>query len=277
MTSKKEKYLRITKKHTTLDKLKAKQPVFFRYLNDGELKMSPKMFIILTIASSVVLGFLYTIFVKKPIISFAGFVIGASLPYLMYAPTALINKAVEEALAYKEFINILQSSIRATNSTQEAIRMCANESELPKSIRQPVQKIVSDIQLGDSLETALKTAEEASDNSYFKMALTILRINHDVGTSLTIQALENIQKSQNSIIDNIQLLKDKINTVLAEKIIFMGISLASPCVHVAMFNDVTSSFYSQSLFQLVMVMALGFAMFGQLVITNSSLKALKEL
>lgn len=273
----KEKYLRLKKKKTTFDKFKDKLPIFFSYLNAGELSMSPAIFYGLSIICCILFAFIYAVMLKRPIITFAGGLVGLCFPYIVYAPSALTKMTVNEALSYKEFISILQSSIRATNSTHEAIKMCANENELPNSIKLPVQSIITNMQLGDSLNEALLKAENMSENPYFKMTLTILRINHDVGTSKTINALENIQKSQDAVINNLQLLKDKINSVLMEKTIFIALALASPIMHVTSFRDIVSTFYDIPLCQLLVFGLLVFALIGQFIITESSIKALKEL
>lgn len=166
------------------------------------------------------------------------------IPYLFMETPLMINKQVDNALQYKEFINTLQSSLKATNSTHEAIYLVAKEKGMNKEMREVVQQIVSDLTLGDSIESALDKAVDATENVYLKMALSIVKINHNVGSSKTIASLDNILKAQDMVMDNVALLKDKINSIVFEKALFGGAIIACPVLHVAVMSSMIGDFYT---------------------------------
>ncbi|MBR6958047.1 MAG: hypothetical protein IKH73_06335, partial [Erysipelotrichaceae bacterium] len=84
----------------------------------------------------------------------------------------LLKKTVDDAMSYKEFVAILQSSLNATNSTREALIMTSEQDDLDPQIRKMLNKIINDIRLGDGVEESLDKAIRLSDNIYFKMTLT---------------------------------------------------------------------------------------------------------
>ena len=155
--------------------------------------------------------------------------------------------------------------------------MTSEHDDLDLQIKKIMNRIISDIRLGDSVEEALGRAIELSDNTFFKMTLTILKINHNVGTDKTITALNNIPRSMLSIIDNVQLLRDKINSVIGAKAIFILILLAAPVIHSLWTDEITGTFYSDSMSQILMCGIMAFGFFGQWVLDRQAGNAVKEV
>ncbi len=155
--------------------------------------------------------------------------------------------------------------------------MTSEQDDLDPQIRKIMNRIISDIRLGDSVEEALGRAIELSDNTFFKMTLTILKINHNVGTDKTITALNNIQRSMLSIIDNVQLLRDKINSVIGAKAIFILILLAAPVIHSLWTDEITGTFCSDYMSQILMCGIMAFGFFGQWVLDRQAGNAVKEV
>lgn len=280
MKKEKRKYLRLdtaSSKKPSFFKDKIKLPLFWKYLIEGELKLSFPVFIGLSIACGALIYIVYSLVVKSQIISFTAGILSLSIPYLILKTNMMMTKTVDEAMAYKEFITILQSALRSNNSTSEVINAVSNEANLSKSIRKIMLNASANLRLGDSIEEVLDKAINESDNPYFKMAMTILKINHDVGSSATITALDNIQTAMNNVIDNTQLLKDKINGIIADKTIFLIMILAAPFVHNISTKNVVASFYSQTTWQIVYATIIIFAFVGQFIMEKKANSAIDNL
>lgn len=262
--SKKEKYLRVSqwnKKKTAKKKKIGKG--FFKALRDDELPMDTKGFLGLSLICGVIVFLIYTLLIKEFLISIPCGIISISIPYLLFKTNWMMNRTVERAMGYKDFVGALQSALRSTNSTAEAIKMAASENGLNKELREIMDTAVSNISLGDSIENVLEKAINSTDQTYFKMALTIVKINHSIGASTSMDALDNIQDSMNHIIDNVQLLKDKISTIILDKSIFLGITLAAPIAHCVTAADIVGSFYATPKYQLLFLAVVAFCFAGQ--------------
>ncbi|MDO4500686.1 MAG: type II secretion system F family protein [Erysipelotrichaceae bacterium] len=277
MNKKKEEYLRIKGSDFHLFKAWKFKSKFWKCLFDGQLAISPAIFAGLSIACGAGTYFLYKITVGAPIYAITAGILTTTFPYLCYKTPAMMNQVVDEALSYKSFISILQSALRATNSTREALEIVAEERELTPEIRKTMEKVVSDMKLGDSIEESLDRAIQNTENVYFRMALTIVRINHNVGSETSMDALANIKKSMDSTLSNIQLLKDKINTAVMEKALFLGIILSVPVIHSILPKEIIMSFYSQTIWQVVMALMLIYAYIGQFVMDYSASRAMERL
>ena len=62
------------------------------------------------------------------------------LPYLFMKTPMLLKKTVDDAMSYKEFVAILQSSLNATNSTREALIMTSQQDDLDPRKQQEQQE-----------------------------------------------------------------------------------------------------------------------------------------
>ena len=277
MKSKKKEFLRVEKDRKPFLKQIRFKNRFWRYLFEGQLSISAPFFFAASIICGAVVYLAYTMSVGSQIYAITAGLLTLTFPYLCYKTPAVMNQMVDDALSYKNFITILQSALRATNSTKEAIEIVAEEKDLSPEIKRTMEKVVSDMKLGDSIEEALDEAIEKTENVYFRMALTIVRINHNVGSATSMDALNNIQKSMNSMISNIQLLKDKINTAVMEKALFLCIILSVPLIHSILPREIIMNFYSSTIWQIVMALLLIYSYVGQFVMDHSASKAIERL
>lgn len=250
---------------------------FWTALVNKELPIKFPTFIALSVGAGLLVGFLYKLYTGSDIVAVGGGLLAITLPYMLMETPLMINKTVDNALQYKEFINTLQSSLKATNSTHEALHMVSKEKGMNKEMTEIVQQIISDLTLGDSIESALDKAIDKSQNVYLKMALSIVKINHNVGSSKTIASLDNILKAQDMIMDNISLLKDKINSIVLEKALFGLAIIACPILHKTLLGDLIGDFYQVPIWQWTIVLILAFAYIGQAWMNYSATKAMKEL
>ncbi|MBQ6334848.1 MAG: hypothetical protein IJI46_07270 [Erysipelotrichaceae bacterium] len=168
---------------------------FFSSMKNGKLPINFTLFMILSGISGSFIYILYMLTIKSQMVAMFTGILSCFLPYLFMKTPMLLKRMVDDAMSYKEFVSILQSSLNATNSTREALIITSEQDDLDPQIKKIMNRIISDIRLGDSVEEALGRAIELSDNTFFKMTLTILKINHNVGTDKTITALNNIQRS----------------------------------------------------------------------------------
>ncbi len=250
---------------------------FFSSMKNGKLPMNFMLFMVLSGMSGLFIYVLYMLTIRSQMVSVFTGALSVFLPYLFMKTPMLLKRTVDDAMSYKEFVAILQSSLNATNSTREALIMTSQQDDLDQQIRKIMDRIIGDIKLGDSIEDALSKAIALSDNTYFKMTLTILKINHNVGTDKTLIALNNIQRSMLAIIDNVQLLRDKINSVIGAKAIFVIILLAAPVIHSLWTDDITGTFYRDTLSQILMCGIMVFGFFGQWVLDRQAINAVKEV
>ena len=80
-----------------------------------------------------------------------------------------------------------------------------------------------------------------------------------------------------STISNIELLKDKINTAVSEKMLFLGIILAVPLVHSILPKEVIMTFYSDWAWESVMSLMLVYAYAGQFIMDHMAEKAIRKV
>ena len=250
---------------------------FFSSMRNGKLPINTTVFLILSAFSGVFIYILYMLTIRSQMVAIFTGALSCFLPYLFMKTPMLLKKTVDDAMSYKEFVAILQSSLNATNSTREALIMTSQQDDLDPQIRKMMNKIISDIRLGDGVEESLDKAIQLSDNIYFKMTLTILRINHNIGTDKTITALNNIQRSMLAIIDNVQLLRDKINSIIGAKAIFILILLAAPVIHSLWTDEITGTFYSDTMSQILMCGIMAYGFFGQWVLDRQASSAVNEV
>lgn len=280
MKKNKKAYLRIndmTAKKSLFIKNRVKLSSFWKSLLANELSISAPVFIYSSIGCGLLMYIIYLMLVKSQLIALAAGIASLTIPYLLFKTKMMLSKTVDDAMSYKEFVTVLQSALRSNNSTSEVINAVANETNLAKPIRKIMLNASANLRLGDSIEEVLRKAASQSNEPYFKMAMTILRINHDVGASTTINALDNIQKAMDDVIDNTQLLRDKIGGMISDKSLFLVMLLIAPIIHNFSAAEVTSMFYSQLIWQLVYCVIILFAFAGQFLMEYQANKTIKNL
>ena len=135
MKSKKKEFLRVEKDRKPLLKRIRFKNRFWRYLFEDQLSISAPLFFAASIICGAVVYLAYTMSVGSQIYAITAGLLTLTFPYLCYKTPAVMNQMVNDALSYKNFITILQSALRATNSTKEAIEIVAEEKDLAPEIK----------------------------------------------------------------------------------------------------------------------------------------------
>ena len=118
MRKAKKNYLRLNDKpYLSLSKLGIKSE-FIHELILKKLPLGPKSFVILSALSGLIVFMTYKMSVGSNIYAITAGILSLSLPYLCIKAPSMMKAKVDEALSYKNFINILKSSLRATNSVK---------------------------------------------------------------------------------------------------------------------------------------------------------------
>lgn len=250
---------------------------FFRMMKNNEVPINITTFTVLSGVCVAIVYILYATILKNQLLAIGVGIMSITIPYLVLKPTLIIKKMVDDSISYKSFIFSLESAIRATNSTQEALTLIAEESNLHKDVRNIINDINLNLKLGESIDKTLNDAILRANDVYIKMAFTILKINHSVGTSTTIIALENIQKNMDNRIDDIQLLKSKIDSLISEKSIFLLLSIASPIFLVFTLGSVLTDVFNNGLTSILLVLVYIFVFVGQFIINKKADNMIKEL
>lgn len=274
MKANKKRYLRLK---TEKKGIQFKDP-FLQSIKDGEYGISFPAFLIASCLVGVVVFFVYLLTLKTFPVALVAGICSCSIVYLASKLPLQLKKEVDNALEYKDFIFLLESSLRNTNSTIEAIEETNKDSSIKnKTIKKALNSIIVNVKLGDPLETALQKASDELDNSYLIMVFSLLRINHNLGTSVVLDTLDNIQKAMDNIIDNIALLKSKINSLIGEKTLFIVLTLASPIFMNAVIGDLLADFYQSLIGQIIIIVFIIACFICQFYIDKYATKVMKEL
>lgn len=274
MKANKKRYLRLK---TEKKGLKFKDP-YLQAIKDKEFGFSFPLFVILSCLVGAIVFTVYMLTLKAFPVSLVAGLCSCSIVYLATKLPLQLKKTVENALEYKDFIFLLESSLRNTNSTIQAIEETSKDSSIKnKVVKKALEDIVVSVKLGDPLETALQKASDELENPYLVMVFSILRINHSLGTSVVLDALGNIQKSMDNIIDNTALLKSKINSLIGEKTLFIFLTLASPIFMNRVVGELLSAFYQSVIGQGIVSAFIIFCFACQFYIDRYAAKVMKEL
>lgn len=274
MKANKKKYLRIKQEKKGL---KFKDP-FLQSVKDREFGFSFPVFLIASIFVGAVVFVIYMATIKALPVALVAGICSCSIVYLASKLPLLLNKSVNDALEYKDFIFLLESALRNTNSTIEAIEEVSKDEAIKnKTVQKALNDIVVSVKLGDPLETALSKASEDLENPYLIMTFSILKINHSLGTATVLNALGNIQRAMDNIIDNTSLLKSKINSLISEKTLFIGLTLASPIFLNAVIGELLADFYSSAIGQGMVILFILVCFACQFYIDKYAEKVMKEL
>lgn len=278
MKAKKTKYLTHRKaEKKNLDVSKYLKNPFWNALFRHELPINVQLFTLLSAVSGFSVFLLYAVLLKAGFSSIVVGILSSSIPYLVLKTPLMMSKQLKDASANKELVYLLQSALRTTNSPIEAMELIAEEQELPMVINELVKGIVVDTRLGIPFQIALDNAIKKCDNPYTKMAFTIIRINYDVGTSVTIDALDNIQDAMDDVTDNMGLLKGKIGGLISEKTLFLILNLAVPFFLSLSLNEILGNYYSEPFGIIVTSLIFIFVYAGQFIIDHYADKMIKEI
>ena len=276
MKQKKKTYLRLdNRKRVTVEDIFSGS--FFKSLRINEMGMSFKAFLAVSVGSGILLYLIYLYSTRTQFLAIEAGILGLSVPYFMTHTNMMLNKAVADALAYKEFITVLQSGLRASNSTAEALIIAAEDDALAPKIKELMTSIATRLKMGDSVENVLEDEAAKAKNTHVKMALTFIRINHEIGTSVTMDALDNIQRDMDNVIENVQLLHSKVGDSLHDKKLFMILALACPLLRKIFASSVAEQFYTVPVFVWIYAVIILFVFVGQAVLEYMSYRTIKNM
>lgn len=277
MNSKKRKFLRLEE---TQQQKALKAPfkgMYWEYMASGQLPYNLRVLFLLSVACSGLFAVVYYASTKMPVFSIMMAILGFFAPYLFTSIPFTLSAKLKEAFDYKELVTTIQSALRATNSTPEAMRMVAASDTLSPQISAIMKDLVKDMTMGESFVDALEKAKDKTSNKYFKIALSIIEINHKIGSDETIDALENIQKSMDATIDNMQLFKDRLNSFLYERMFYLAGIMAIPFLFETTFKETCAAFFEQWYADGIMSLIVLAVIIFQLIMNHTSFKIAEEV
>lgn len=274
MKANKKRYLRIK---STKKKIDIKNS-FLKEIKDKEYGFSLSLFTIASVLIGVIVFAIYYFCLKGLGLALVAGLFSTTILYLATKLPLRMSKTIKDALEYKEFIFLLESALRNTNATLEALEEVASDDGVKnKVIKETLDNIIVSVKLGDPLETAIEKATAELSNPYLIMVFSIIRINHNLGTGVVLDALTNIQHSMDDIIDNTGLLKTKINSLIGEKTLFIALTLSSPIFMNKVIGELLADFYSSVVGQLIVIVFIVVCFACQFYIDSYAEKVLREL
>lgn len=203
------------------------QNSFLGSVINGEYSLKLKLFLVVSFGIALVVSTLYYFIFENLILAVGVFIPAAFLYYCLVSSNFLISNRLTYLNEQRTFVEILESELTATASTLEAVK-AASKHKLPKYLKVLMENIVKRNQLGDSLEEILQDTEAQSLSEDLKMTFAIIRINHKIGSSQTLNGLKEIARNLESRADHVLIFKEKMSGQIVEKSIFYGVSIFAP-------------------------------------------------
>ena len=194
----------------------------------------------------------------------------------MVACGSIVDDRLNYINEQRNFVDILESELTATNSTLEAIKSTAKHA-LPRYLKEVMQEIVKRGQLGDSLGEIIDDIEKQLPSNDLRMAFAIVRINHKIGSSETINGLKEISKNLETRGEYVLLLKEKMSSPIIEKNIFFIVSIFAPILMEMYQSGYFSSLMIYSWGPLFLIFVFFVSLGGQVLMERSIQKTLEEL
>lgn len=249
---------------------------FWGVIISGKYSMSFQTFLIVSGLISMATMFAYYLVFRNTLLS-----AGIALPsfFILYVLVST-NRIIENRLNYineqRNFVDVLESELTATNATLEAVKNTAKH-RLPAYLKAVIEDMVKRSQLGDSFEEIIDDVESHLPSNDLRMAFAILRINHKVGSSETINGLKEISKNLEHRGEYVLSFKEKMSGQVVEKTLFYMISLFAPIL-----MEIYQQGYFSSLMGFVwgpwfLIIIFFISMGGQFLMENTIQKTLEEL
>lgn len=249
---------------------------FFGSIMAGEYTMSLKMFLIISavIGSASVVAY-YLVF-KNILLAFGVAIPAFFIFYVFTSSNYLISSRLSYINEQRNFVEILESELTATNATLEAVKATAKH-KLPPYLKTLMEDIVKRTQLGDSLEEIIEDVEMQVTSEDLKMAFAIIRINHKIGSSETLSGLNEIAKNLEIRSEYVLNFKEKMSGQVVEKFIFYMVSVFAPVLMEIYQAGYFSSLMKYSWGPWFLIIIFYISLAGQFIMENVIQKALKEL
>lgn len=148
----------------------------------ADMKFKPGEFIILVLASMVVMGILaYFLGNQHPLSGIIGVVAGAALP-IIYLRTQQGRRLQRFNDQLPDMINLMVNGLRAGYSTMQAME--AVSRELPPPISEEFRRVVQEMQLGVPMERALANLLRRIPSEDLDFVITAINVQREVGGPL---------------------------------------------------------------------------------------------
>ncbi|MBN2085663.1 MAG: type II secretion system F family protein [Anaerolineales bacterium] len=167
-----------------LDKSFAKSNYFENVSKDlarADLKLRPAEYFMLIIIAIIGVGTITGILFKSIIFGVIGGVAGIFLPglYVKQKKNGRLHK-FEDQMA--DMLNLTVNSLRAGYSVIQALESVAKEMPAPVSVE--IRRVVQEVQIGLTLDTALENLFRRMDSPDLKLIITAINIQREVGGNL---------------------------------------------------------------------------------------------
>lgn len=222
-------------------------------------------FLIVSIAFAVIYGVVYTMFFRDFFITFGFAFLGFLIPYTYLNSKALMNDKVRENMECQSFIEILQTELRVTTSIGTIFENIVKRGTNGK-LTNIMNHAIRNLQFGESVPDVLTECERMTEDRFIKIVFVILRINYNLGSSETIEALEVVKQDFITSISNNIELTDKLSGHIGDKNIFVLLASVLPIILNFYKEDYFGSFLSLPYMNIVLVLIIGFAFLGGFLI-----------
>jgi tight adherence protein B len=147
----------------------------------ADLKLRPTEYISLMIIACVGTGILAMVLFQSWIFGIVGAVIGLFVPgfYIRRKKGARLHQ-FENQIA--DMLNLTVNSLRAGYSILQALESVAKEMPIPTSAE--IRRVVQEVQIGLTLDTALDNLLRRMDSADLKLVITAMNIQREVGGNL---------------------------------------------------------------------------------------------
>jgi|MTBAKSStandDraft_1061840.scaffolds.fasta_scaffold00225_58 tight adherence protein B len=151
-------------------------------LSRADLKFKPGEFIIFTIISAALVGFvLWYIGGKNIVVLLIGAAIGLYLPNL-YVKSQQSKRLIKFDQQLPDMLNLMVNGLRAGFSTMQAME--AVSKELPPPICDEFRRVIQEMQLGVSMERALENLLIRIPSDDLDLTITAINVQREVGGNL---------------------------------------------------------------------------------------------
>jgi tight adherence protein B len=150
-------------------------------LAQADLKLRPTEYIMLIVIASVGVGALAGFLFGSIIFGVIGAVVGIFLPgfYVVHKKSGRLHQ-FEAQLA--DMLNLCVNSLRAGYSVIQALESVAKE--MPNPTNAEIRRVVQEVQIGLTLETALENLLRRMNSPDLKLIVTAINIQREVGGNL---------------------------------------------------------------------------------------------
>lgn len=249
---------------------------FFGSVMNGDYQLKLKAFLAISFSIGLVISLVYYFVFQNILLACGVFIPSLFIYYCLVSSNFLISNRLTYLNEQRNFIEILESELTATTATLEAVK-AASKHKLPKYLKTLMENIVKRNQLGDSLEEIIQDVESEVPSQDLKMAFAIIRINHKIGSSQTMNGLKEIAHNLEVRGDHVLIFKEKMSGQIVEKSIFYAVSLFAPLLMELYQKGYFSSLMGFSWGPWFLIIIFFISLAGQFIMENVMQKALQEL